>query len=97
MPYIPEEKREKYKKYIDDIVFMLTIETSENDAKGELNFIIFSIVKGIIEQKGIRYFRLQDLIGTLECCKLEIYRRLIAPYEDKAIEKNGDIEYGDVE
>ena len=31
------------------------------------------------------------IIGALECAKAEWYRRMIAPYEDKAIERNGDV------
>ena len=31
-----------------------------------------------------------ELIGCLECCKLEFYRRLAASYEDKKICENGD-------
>jgi len=29
--------------------------------------------------------------GTVSCIKMEFYRRLVAPYEDTAIERNGDI------
>ena len=30
-------------------------------------------------------------MGVLECCKLEFYRRVAAPYEDIKIEENGDV------
>lgn len=33
----------------------------------------------------------QGAVGALECCKLEMYRRLIGPYEDTAIGRNGDV------
>lgn len=33
---------------------------------------------------------LADVIGTIECVKLEFYRRVVAPYEDKKAEQNGD-------
>jgi len=32
------------------------------------------------------------LVGVLECLKLELYRQQVAAYEDKAIERNGDLE-----
>ena len=32
-----------------------------------------------------------NLVGVLECAKLELYRRLAAPYEDLKIEDNGDV------
>ena len=36
--------------------------------------------------------RLPDVRGMLECVVLEFYRRKLGPYEDSAIQKNGDIE-----
>ena len=92
MPYIPKTRRKEYEKAISRIVYFLT-NVEENDAKGELNYIIFSIIKRYIDEKGLRYFRAQDFIGgTLTCCQMELYRRILGPYEDKAIEKNGDVE-----
>jgi hypothetical protein len=32
-----------------------------------------------------------EVVGVLECAKLEIYRRIAAPYEDKKIVENGDV------
>jgi len=31
------------------------------------------------------------IIGALECAKLELYRRVAAPYEDDKIAENGDV------
>ena len=35
----------------------------------------------------MRYQNVNAIIGALECAKLELYRRLIAPYEDTKVEK----------
>lgn len=65
----------------------------ENKAKGDLNYVIYSIVKKYIEKHGLKYHRINDFIGgVLTCCQLELYRRMAANYEDAAIDKNGDIE-----
>ena len=32
-----------------------------------------------------------DILGALECCKLELYRRFAAPYEDTKVISNGDV------
>ena len=34
---------------------------------------------------------LNAIIGALECAKLELYRRVAAPYEDDKIIENGDV------
>ena len=39
----------------------------------------------------MRYQTLNAIVGSLECCKLEVYRRLASPYEDEKITKNGDV------
>ena len=90
-PYIPQPDRPQYEQAIADLVGKLT-PLDDNDAKGHLNYVIYSIVKRYLEARGMRYFRAQDFIGgVLSCCQMECYRRLLAPYEDKAIEKNGDV------
>ncbi len=37
------------------------------------------------------------LIGVLESAKLELYRRMIAPYEDVKMKENGDCYAGSLE
>lgn len=32
-----------------------------------------------------------NALAAVECAKLEFYRRILAPYEDKKIGENGDI------
>lgn len=55
---------------------------------GHLNYFLFKLAKTQCK----RYSDYAAFIGELEAAKLEIYRRLIAPYEDKKIEENGDVE-----
>lgn len=39
----------------------------------------------------LRGHRYADIQGALECCKLEFYRRVAVPYEDRKIKLNGDV------
>jgi len=39
----------------------------------------------------IKYKTFESIIGMLESAKLEFYRRLMASYEDKKKEENGDV------
>jgi len=54
---------------------------------GEINYLLFKFAKEYCE----KYEDFQRLFGEIECAKHEIYRRLVAPYEDKKIEENGDV------
>jgi hypothetical protein len=80
MPYIKQERR----------VAILQGERPED--AGELNFAITMLVDNYLKERGgIRYSHLNEVIGAMDCAKLELYRRLAAPYEDKKIEENGDV------
>jgi hypothetical protein len=37
------------------------------------------------------YQAINDCLGALEGAKLELYRRVAAPYEDRKIQENGDV------
>lgn len=58
---------------------------------GELNYEITLKIKKYIEGHGLSYSTINDIIGALEGAKLEFYRRVAAPYEDKKIVENGDV------
>lgn len=40
---------------------------------------------------GGNYQAINDVIGALEGCKLEFYRRLVSEYEDGKAATNGDV------
>ena len=87
MPYIKMEDRPKYEKPLRELIGILKSQPVES-IDGELNYIITRILK---ESYPLRYFNLNRAVGVLECCKLEFYRRVAAPYEDTKIEQNGDV------
>ena len=59
---------------------------------GELNYAITRLVDDYLIQKGgIRYAHVNEVIGVLECAKLELYRRIAAPYEDQKLSETGDV------
>ena len=61
---------------------------------GELNFVITSLLDEHILLNGCSYDTLNKIVGVLECAKLELYRRIIAPYEDRKCRENGDVYSG---
>ncbi len=78
MPYIPEEVRY-------GLAYRPPL------TPGELNFLISELVDGYVQTRGLSYDTLNSVIGVMECAKLELYRRLAAPYEDKKLAENGDV------
>lgn len=58
---------------------------------GELNFQFTQLALKYIDTYGLRYQTFNDIIGALEGCKMELYRRRISLYEDQKMEENGDV------
>ena len=79
MPYIRKSQRE----YIRT--------TLEMEKPGDLTFSFTETCRLYLERHGESYRTYNDILGSLECTKLELYRRKIAQYEDKKIKQNGDI------
>jgi hypothetical protein len=84
MPYIRKEKREKFSKVIE------ALRNAQPENAAELNYL-FSMIAAGYTKADFTYQRINDVIGALEGCKQEIYRRQAAPYEDKSIVNNGDL------
>ena len=81
MPYIKQEIRE----------YIKTGETYGDFGEGELNYTLTVLVHKYIQHKGLRYATINEVIGVLECAKLELYRMIAAPYEDKKRKENGPV------
>lgn len=57
---------------------------------GELNYIISCMADNMLEA-NCNYARMNEIVGALESAKAEFQRRVMAPYEDKKINENGDV------
>lgn len=84
MPYITSELRNAYDQWIEDLINGI-------DTSGELNYVITKLCHELILKQGCCYKVLNNVIGTLECAKLELYKTIIAPYEDLKREEHGPI------
>lgn len=87
MPYITDERRRDLDETINHLNYVL--EFLGNEA-GDLNYVISRVI-GYKFKLNSRYATIAEITGVLENVKQEFYRRVAAPYEDKAIIKNGDI------
>jgi hypothetical protein len=58
---------------------------------GELNFVITTLAREYLKRRGTSYKTINEIVGAMECAKLEFARRVVAGYEDSKIETNGDV------
>lgn len=86
MPYIDESRRK-----------VLGLESLSQSA-GDLAYIVYrealgalGIPPGSHNSRAPRFEDYARVMGAIEAAKIELYRRLIAPYEDSKRCENGDI------
>ena len=90
MPYIAQDKRLMLEHALATLAASIIVEESKNQA-GVLNYCITALLNEVLKTNGMSYQNINELIGVLECAKLELYRRVASPYEDEKIHSNGDV------
>ena len=81
MPYIKQKDRNDFKAGLDLL---------HPENPGELNYLFTTIIVRYLGDDP-RYIDFNEVVGALECCKLELVRRKINDYEDKKILESGDV------
>lgn len=92
MPYLEQKFKDELDKQVNiDQLSWYMNSLKDEDFAGGLNYLITVIVKRYLKEKGLKYWRLALITGTLECCIKELYRRVGSFYEDIKIKENGDV------
>jgi hypothetical protein len=87
MPYITEDRRAKIDPHVSEVISVLR-DLGWNE--GDLNYTISRLAGAAFEEES-RYHMIARVTGVLKNVADEFYRRVAGPYEDAAIEKNGDV------
>lgn len=82
MPYINRQERNHFQLPPE---LRLSLSTP-----GQLNYVLTQCVLAYLDNTIKNYQAFNDVIGALEGCKLELYRRMVEPYENRKILENGD-------
>lgn len=83
MPYIPEVRRTAIDAGVEEILDSV-------GPAGELNYAITRLCYGYAKVQD-SYSSYNLVMGVLACVAQEFYRRVVAPYEDAACKRNGDV------
>jgi len=96
LPYVKQVIRGELDASIDELVEQVTkLHKHEGrDRDGMLNYAFTKTMLACYPNTS--YKTINECIGLLECCKLEMYRRLAAPYEDNKVIENGDVYNDDI-
>lgn len=85
MPYISQERRALFDEHIENIAKNL-------QSGGEINYCVYRLCLEFIKNQGMSYNTSMVPFSALGAAQMELYRRIIAPYEDKKIAENGDVQ-----
>jgi hypothetical protein len=98
MPYIAPKERERLNPLIDALAERIAAEAEglgeEGAFAGLLNYACTRLALKIVRLRfgRMRYWLIAVLTGTFKNVADEIYRRVAAPYEERQIAKNGDVD-----
>ena len=84
MPYIHQDVRDCLDPFINELQAEL------GDHEGDLNYAITRLVTAYFKKEP-RYQTIARITGVLDNVKAEFYRRIAGPYEDRALDRNGDV------
>jgi len=99
MPYIKPERRQKIDNDVASLLATLdelhqddgnALKTGMTFVGGDLNYALSRIIWTLFEARK-NYATAAELVATLDCVKMEFYRRKVAPYEDEKAEQHGDL------
>lgn len=81
MPYIDPSRRNEF----------IDVVNATPETPGELCYLVYRLMLNFVQFNKQNYQAISEAIGALEGAKLEFYRRIVAPYEDKKRAQNGDV------
>ena len=81
MPYITQERRDE----LDSVEVWSLPKTA-----GELTYKVTKLVVDYLP-KHLSFQDIAEAVAALECSKLELYRRIAAPYENGKRDLNGEV------
>lgn len=79
VPYVSKDRR----KWLD--------QGGAPSNAGELTFCLTRVVQRYVRTKKLSYQTLAETLGALRGVELDVYRRVLAEYEEKKQLENGDV------
>jgi hypothetical protein len=98
MPYIADQHRQLLDPLIDELARQLAREAGalhhDGACAGLLNYTCTRLALQVVRQQfgPMRYWLIALLTGTFKNIADEFYRRIAIPYEDRQMEKSGDVD-----
>jgi len=85
MPYIKFNEKMKFDKLLNKLG------KQDISNTGQLNYILTRVILLYLKQHGAKYATVNDILGALDGCSKEFYRRFVSEYENIKAQDNGDV------
>lgn len=98
MPYIAPKDRRQFDPLIDKLADKIAAEAKGHKYDGAfaglINYVCTRLTLKVIKLLlgNIRYWIIATVVGTFNNIAEEFYRRLGIPYEEKQIQRSGDVD-----
>lgn len=84
MPYIDRYDRPEMNLHLNELQKLL-------ETAGDCNYAITYLLHQYLKKKTLRYHNINEVVGILECAKMEFYATIARPYEQLKADENGPI------
>jgi len=98
MPYISQQQRAVIDPATDGLAEAIKKATIKRGTAfrpvlpdGAMNYAMTRLVMKLLLPAKPNYALLERAVGLLDCVKLELYRKVAAPYEDEKESENGEV------
>ena len=98
MPYISQKHRQVLDPFIDELAWQISREAEglayDGACAGLLHYVCIRLALKVVRQQfgSMRYWLIALLTGTFKNIADEFYRRIAVPYEERQLEKSGDVD-----
>ena len=89
MPYIKKDKRLRYDIQLEILADLIN-EVPEEEKAGVVNYVVTRIIHRVFQPP--KYNTYNSAMGVLECIKQELYRKVVAPYENLKEKEHGSVD-----
>ena len=90
MPYISQEERKTINPELKKFLMFMGPMTPGQFVYVMYQMALWQVSNGGVGNVPVNWTKCNEVMGNYDCVAKEFYRRVVGPYEDTAIVKNGD-------
>lgn len=90
MPYITQDERKNINPELKKFLMFMGPMTPGQFVYVMYIMALWQATGGGIKTLPVNWTKCNEIMGNFDCVAKEFYRRVVAPYEDLAVKRNGD-------